>query len=695
MITHDYSDLIREIERFKKKTLEEKQHKLKIDFELRKVRRQIAEFQNSQGKRKREFLNELIPVNDNTPELDRKIMTAPENARRPKPIQDSRRILSAGEQLNSAIRESIKALPGFSETLNKPELLSEFRQSYLRDLNDYMTMRKSSSKKDIPVGVENSEITQKLEETIFSFNKLNSAKAFKNRQVPESQEASEVVENNSMFSGSSDEDNARIRSLRATRFGAAPKINFGSTIKIDEDLPENEEGSLEPGEDQFETPPNCKTEFGNTGTIDGESRLGYSGLNYEQPYIEYDSPEGNEAMERRTEQPTPSKQTNIPTFRCNDSLDLESGKKLASKRKDRWREGSKLGDDYLDNSYLPIKRWDRTQDSIDRSHDYQDGDSQSQEEQKYVDFDDIPLNKVESLDETFGTGINQNSNKIPDSEKYEHNRHHGFQFGENIVEPEPLDSLTPNLDKRALSQNEIEKHFGFEDASGISLLKKQSSAESGVNGRAYDQMRSMENSYEHEDQEEIDFTKKQFKGTTRPAIYGDLNKKMNVRFDALFKKYDINDSEMLTPNNYTVSYNRKDVFQSKKPNVGLNTMDLCESDLSLEPDHYGTNLEDIGCSYKEDIEYDNSSEEEKDAVDDMSLYTNQRDTTYLNSFNRTSSAQKKSMASSNLEDEEIELSHGTKNISKLFKNKLGYTSKSNRYGVDVAENSTPYDEHEY
>lgn len=69
-------------------------------------------------------------------------MTAPENARRPHHNYHRQRVSSAtaNPYLNDAIRDSICTLQGFSEGIEDPQQLNNFRESYLRDLNDYLKM---------------------------------------------------------------------------------------------------------------------------------------------------------------------------------------------------------------------------------------------------------------------------------------------------------------------------------------------------------------------------------------------------------------------------------------------------------------------------------------------------------------------------------------------------------------------------
>jgi hypothetical protein len=120
-----------------------REEKLRYDLEINQVQKSIKEFEVKKELKRRELLNNLIPVDPNMPEY-RNISTAPEKMNRPRRRQQ-RNVHSAGynKRIKYAIKESINALPGVSEALNNPDMIEAFRQSYLRDLNDYLAMSKT------------------------------------------------------------------------------------------------------------------------------------------------------------------------------------------------------------------------------------------------------------------------------------------------------------------------------------------------------------------------------------------------------------------------------------------------------------------------------------------------------------------------------------------------------------------------
>ena len=136
-------ELLSQIEYYKKLIINAKEEKLRIDLEINTVSKSIKEFGEKKELRRRELLNELIPVKEEDYYM-RNIQSAPDNMSRVK-LKDSleqkheflRNAKSADPNnynLSSAIEQSIKALPGISEQLKNSDMVELFRQSYARDL---------------------------------------------------------------------------------------------------------------------------------------------------------------------------------------------------------------------------------------------------------------------------------------------------------------------------------------------------------------------------------------------------------------------------------------------------------------------------------------------------------------------------------------------------------------------------------
>jgi len=106
----------REIDRFRSATASEKELSLKYKFEIKKLKKDIEEFLEKKQLRKQEFLNQIMPITDSMLNVTRKTF-------------------------ESSVMESVAALPGFSENIQDPTLLAAFKESYLRDLNDYIRMK--------------------------------------------------------------------------------------------------------------------------------------------------------------------------------------------------------------------------------------------------------------------------------------------------------------------------------------------------------------------------------------------------------------------------------------------------------------------------------------------------------------------------------------------------------------------------
>ena len=152
-------NLLEKISHFKSIISSAREEKLKIDLEINKVQKSFKEFEEKKELRRRELINQLLPVT-NSPRIareSREIQTAPERTGggRP-PLRSSRNVRSAKTNytVKQAIKDSLHALPGISENLNSPSLIEAFRQSYIRDLNDYLRMTGGKGGKEMPVGVE-------------------------------------------------------------------------------------------------------------------------------------------------------------------------------------------------------------------------------------------------------------------------------------------------------------------------------------------------------------------------------------------------------------------------------------------------------------------------------------------------------------------------------------------------------------
>lgn len=150
-------DLLNQIERYKKLIINAKEEKLRIDLNINTVSKSLKEFGEKKELRRRELLNELIPVREED-FIGRNIQSAPENMSRVRHRENAdqkqellRNARSADPQnynLSSAIQQSIKALPGISEQLKNSDMLEMFRQSYARDLKDFLKIREKQLNAD-------------------------------------------------------------------------------------------------------------------------------------------------------------------------------------------------------------------------------------------------------------------------------------------------------------------------------------------------------------------------------------------------------------------------------------------------------------------------------------------------------------------------------------------------------------------
>lgn len=74
-------DLLNQIERYKKLIINAKEEKLRIDLNINTVSKSLKEFGEKKELRRRELLNELIPVREED-FIGRNIQSAPENMSR-------------------------------------------------------------------------------------------------------------------------------------------------------------------------------------------------------------------------------------------------------------------------------------------------------------------------------------------------------------------------------------------------------------------------------------------------------------------------------------------------------------------------------------------------------------------------------------------------------------------------------------
>lgn len=140
-------ELLNQIEYYKKLIINTKEEKLRIDLEMNKTQKTLKEFEEKKELRRRELLNELIPVREED-FIARTTRTAPVNKRRSRPMEGGnaliRNVKSADPgdyNFHEAIQQSIQALPGISEQLQNSDMIEMFRQSYARDLKDFLKLR--------------------------------------------------------------------------------------------------------------------------------------------------------------------------------------------------------------------------------------------------------------------------------------------------------------------------------------------------------------------------------------------------------------------------------------------------------------------------------------------------------------------------------------------------------------------------
>lgn len=96
-------ELLSQIESYKKLILNTKEEKLRIEMEINSVSKSLKEFNEKKEARRRELLNELIPVREEDFQL-RNVVSAPNHARRAQvqdesPMKNIRNVVSADGQL--------------------------------------------------------------------------------------------------------------------------------------------------------------------------------------------------------------------------------------------------------------------------------------------------------------------------------------------------------------------------------------------------------------------------------------------------------------------------------------------------------------------------------------------------------------------------------------------------------------------
>lgn len=707
------------IKQYKKMIVEAREEKLKYDLQINRVQKNIKEFEEKKELKRRELLNELLPVTK-TPKIDRgegyrKIQTAPENAKRSLRGSHRRNIQSAklDTRIKEAIKDSIQALPGISENLNSPSMVEAFRQSYIRDLHDYLKIKE-----------ERGEAMPDVKESIpvdknFSFKKKSLiANSLSNNKNTEIEESSVIrSKNDSQISGSRGKNSTLSLKNQRLIHGKHPKINYKKSINQlsgvnDSEIQLDRELGFDPRNEIIETIEEAEGErdtyFGNE---EGEENEARKQLDYEEnkelemefevedddeDFNDYKNINGSELQDPLSgpdDRDSYQKMSNVPTFRPKETFGLEPDKGIEDTNQSqnmRSTEDKIIMSNSGDYEDIPIVDWNK-QDSISeesfsskRSSNVMNSSASRsiKSRKKKRSF------RIRSGSSSRQSTASMRSNKA--ARNTTENDFIDFKIQEGLERR--TETLTPNIDKHALKKNEIIKNFEFNE-SDISFLKKKESVK----------YKTMNNQKFVDDDSEFYGTGEMDKARTQ-ANFSRRNKMIIDRFDEFFNKMDIKEekefedeeeelkkSEKQTPKPLQKSYKSKTQSRYKSYsnysdiNNSDNEDEFGESDLQTEFNEDYSNEErpitrERPTNRLRSADFDDLSKELKDQIEigENTFSGEGTDKTVLTGY-------KESYGYSEvMDDEAIELSQGTKDIKNLFKNRLhlNKTSKSNRYGYN-------------
>lgn len=727
--------ILEQIQQYKKIIVEAREEKLKYDLQINKTQKNLREFEEKKELMRRELLNELIPVNK-SPNIGNKndyrnIKTAPENINRrdilERSTRNERNIQSANIniKIQQAIKDSIQALPGISEQMKNPSMVEAFRQSYIRDLQDYLKIKGEHPHE----GNGNEKKEEHGFDRNFSFKKKSMVNSLSNKKydinvlkesnVIDSKNASQISKSSSTSKRTMEFQNNEANPKLLS--GNHPKINFkksinqlsginDSEIQIDREIGGNSKKEVIETIEELE----CErdTYFGTEGEEEiagkrnsskveerGDLETEFQIEDEDQDFEEYKTLDNEEAEGNlEIKESEYQKMANVPTFRPKETFGLDSNAVLVEDNRDmetfEKRDIEKKielrdSENYKD---IPIVNWDKevsvSEENNVEDESFETNKSTNNSKRKRRSSNVIRNSKNSMMESKkkkgfrIKVGSSRQSTTSMRSHKGSMNQNTesdiiDFKIQEDNIERR-TEALTPNIEKHALKKNEILKNFEF-DESDINFLKKKESVK----------YKTLHNERFEDEEKPEGFRGNQTGKAKTQVNFSKRNKMFIDRFDAFFDKMNIKEeANFAEGDNKKPTETPKSQLKTRRPNESRyqsysNYSDINQSH-SSEDNQFSSEFQEEG----EEEEIDEEEREEVEEEDIEDSFNGGRPMTRERPTNRLKSVDYEDL-SGEIRDEVHENDFNGENTDKTtlggYKESYGYSECLDEEAIELSQ----------